>query len=228
MTHFRFVNKFGLNQSGRDFVVGDIHGEFVLLNQELARVGFRPSCDRLFSVGDLIDRGPDSLAALEWLAKPWFHAILGNHEEMALQSEHNPEILRNWVDHNGGDWWLDLDETQQRRCREVFACLPLAIEVETADGPVGIVHANVPSSMSWQEFLARLEAGDKFVRDKALWSRERFRGWGRGDRGEVEGIRRIYCGHTPIEEPRLIGNILMIDTGACYGGNLTLLPLGDL
>jgi len=38
--------------------------------------------DQLFSVGDLVDRGPESHRVLEWLARPWFFAICGNHDFM--------------------------------------------------------------------------------------------------------------------------------------------------
>jgi hypothetical protein len=44
------------NTRGRDFVVGDIHGTFYVLEQALAAVGFDPARDRVICVGDLIDR----------------------------------------------------------------------------------------------------------------------------------------------------------------------------
>lgn len=72
------------NEAGRDFVVGDLHGCWVMLDRLLARAGFDPAVDRLFSVGDLIDRGPDSMGCLALLQEPWFHAVRGNHEAMLL------------------------------------------------------------------------------------------------------------------------------------------------
>ena len=48
---------FSTNTKGRDFVVGDIHGELEMLKSELVKVGFDHSKDRLFSVGDMVDRG---------------------------------------------------------------------------------------------------------------------------------------------------------------------------
>ena len=44
------------NLRGRDLAVGDIHGHFQRLQQCLDAVGFDPAVDRLFSVGDLVDR----------------------------------------------------------------------------------------------------------------------------------------------------------------------------
>ena len=68
------------NEAGRDFVVGDLHGHRELLERQLEQMGFNTHFDRLFSVGDLIDRGPHSLATLALIEEPWFHAVLGNHE----------------------------------------------------------------------------------------------------------------------------------------------------
>src|SRR3546814_10866998 len=72
------------NKVGSDFIVGDLHGCLDLLQVELDRVGFDRAKDRLFSVGDLIDRGPDSMGCLRLLREPWFFAARGNHEDMLL------------------------------------------------------------------------------------------------------------------------------------------------
>jgi hypothetical protein len=76
------VCRLARNARGRDLIVGDIHGHFTKLAAALEAIGFDDSIDRLISVGDLVDRGPESLLALGWLAKPWFHAVRGNHEDM--------------------------------------------------------------------------------------------------------------------------------------------------
>lgn len=80
------VVHYGQNTAGRDFAVGDIHGCFSALQQALDAIGFSESTDRLFSVGDLVDRGPESEQVLTWLDKPWFHAICGNHDFMTWRS----------------------------------------------------------------------------------------------------------------------------------------------
>ena len=91
---FKFFNR---NQRGRDFVVGDIHGHFSALEMLLLQVNFDPEHDRVFSVGDMIDRGPESWRVIEFLNHPWFHSIMGNHEQMLLDSAFNPSIDKNWV-----------------------------------------------------------------------------------------------------------------------------------
>src|SRR5258706_5182448 len=70
------------NAAGRDLVVGDLHGHRSLLEHELDKLAFDPGRDRVLSVGDLIDRGPQSLGTLSLIDEPWFHAVLGNHELM--------------------------------------------------------------------------------------------------------------------------------------------------
>lgn len=55
------------NTQGRDFIVGDMHGCRAMIDTLLAHVGFDGSRDRLFSVGDLVDRGPDSEGCLDLL-----------------------------------------------------------------------------------------------------------------------------------------------------------------
>ena len=75
MTPSPLIRRFSPNRLGRDLAVGDIHGYFALLQQALDSIDFDPERDRLFSVGDLTDRGPECAKALDWLARPWFHPV---------------------------------------------------------------------------------------------------------------------------------------------------------
>ena len=61
------------NKAGRDFVLGDLHGTTDLLRALREHVAFDPKKDRLFSVGNLIDRGEDSPGGLALHPEPWFH-----------------------------------------------------------------------------------------------------------------------------------------------------------
>lgn len=66
----------------KHYVVGDIQGCYKGLIKLLNKAGFRPSKDKLWAVGDLVARGPDSLATLEYLYDlgPHFDTVLGNHD----------------------------------------------------------------------------------------------------------------------------------------------------
>ena len=80
------IQRHDANHQGRDFFVGDVHGQLALLQAELEAVGFDRKRDRLFSVGDLIDRGSESLACLSLALEPWCHAVCGNHEMLAFEA----------------------------------------------------------------------------------------------------------------------------------------------
>lgn len=208
------VARFPLNEEGRDFVVGDIHGMFGHLDRLLEQLGFDREYDRLFSVGDLVDRGPGSRDALQWLAQPWFHACRGNHEQFAIDSV-DPQQHELWVNYNGGEWWLDLAVEEHRRFRECFARMPMAIEVRTRSGTVGIIHADVPPLITWENYMALLESHDRNATLYALWSRNRISGT--GPPAPVGGrVERVYCGHTPTRQSLQIDNVYYIDTGAVY------------
>jgi serine/threonine protein phosphatase 1 len=54
------------------FVVGDLHGCYTLLMNELEKVSFDPARDLLISVGDLVDRGAENVECLDLITMPWF------------------------------------------------------------------------------------------------------------------------------------------------------------
>lgn len=218
------------NISGRDFVVGDIHGAFNLVLQAMELANFDPTVDRLFSVGDLIDRGGWSHWVTTFLAQPYVYAVRGNHEDMLLQlyadGEPSDGLLCQVAQHNGFAWWLQTDNDQRREILAALRALPLAIEIPTSRGTVGLIHADVPQGMCWAEFLAHLEAGDLATTQCCLWGRDRIQ---TGNFEVVPGVGRLFVGHTPQWGGLArYGNVYAVDTGAVFGtqgiedGRLTL------
>ena len=65
-----------------DFAVGDIQGCYDPLRRALDQAGFEPERDCLWVVGDIINRGPDSLQSLRYIRDLGKSArvVLGNHE----------------------------------------------------------------------------------------------------------------------------------------------------
>lgn len=99
-----------------------------------------------------------------------------------------------------------------------FFELPVAIELETAEGLIGIVHAACDYS-SWAEFRAALDGPTRdYVSANALWGRDRANG---RDFGPVAGVRAVVVGHTPMERFTSLDNVLFIDTGAWLEGGAT-------
>jgi serine/threonine protein phosphatase 1 len=209
------IKKFDKNENGRDFVVGDIHGCFSILQEKLLDIKFDNTVDRLFSVGDLVDRGPESIEVLEWLKQPWFHSVKGNHEEMTIQVSYGGYDLTNYI-YNGGSWFIDLPILTSDLYVNEFAKLPYIIQIDTDNGPVVVVHAEFP-----EKRLSYVKMND-ITLDTCLWSRELCNG--RWD-GIVEDVYRVYAGHTPATEPFVIGNHHFIDTGCFHTGRLTVVQI---
>lgn len=225
------IKRFAANTAGRDFAVGDIHGHFTRLQAALDAAGFDPAVDRLFSVGDLVDRGPESLEVNEWvLRKPWFHAVRGNHEQMTVDSHTAGRTRDECGMHfiSGGQWFYGLSSVEQGCYASILQDLPLVIEVETAHGLIGIVHADCPYR-DWKEFTWGIESGgpqeSEHLSAVCMWSRKRISD---EDSEGVKNVRAVIVGHTPLRQPAILGNVYHIDTAGWMDGHFTLLNLQTL
>lgn len=227
------LQRFAANTAGRDLIVGDIHGCFKKLAAQLDAIGFDASRDRLFSVGDLVDRGPDCDDVLEWLARPWFLPVRGNHDDMAMRWPAGNMDAANYME-NGGAWNIGNPRSLQLEISAAMAALPIAIELQTAAGVVCIVHADVFGD-SWPDFAGVLETACTTPKEKELqaaiidiaqWSRDRVI---YQDPTPVEGCRAVVVGHNPVDAVLVLGNTHHIDTkGWRDGHDFTLLNAAAL
>lgn len=224
------VKRLARNTEGRDIIVGDVHGCFTLLMQALRGIDFNPDAgDRLIHVGDLVDRGPESIQAIKWLEQPFVHCVAGNHEDMAIRWP-NGNMDSGIYHANGGSWMIALDRETQREVSAALSVLPIAIELETSAGLVGIVHAECPIS-PWQDFVGLLEdpaisnGKRQGLIDAAQWSRSRIEMM---DQSPIEGVVAVVVGHTPMRQSVTLGNTLYIDTMGWRGGEFTLLDASTL
>lgn len=205
-----------VNRIGRDFVVGDLHGCVDALRYLLREVEFEPSRDRLFSVGDLIDRGTQSEEALALLDKPWFYAVLGNHED-TLCAVAEGRSRRQWWYGIGGGWATHLGDEALRYYARRLEGLPLVRVIGTGSERFNVLHA---------EFFgtdADLDVGEFSAdeRQQLLWGRDLA--MGNGDPSLQRTLSLTYCGHTPMRSIQQIGAQVFIDTGAFGpGGKLTM------
>lgn len=237
------MNKhFEKNLVGNDYVVGDIHGCFSRLQQLLNyTILFDYSKDRLFCVGDLVDRGPESYMVLDWLSQPWFHSVKGNHEEMiinAFTTSNTQDINLSY--NNGGRWFFELYfPEKQEPYVNAFLQLPLSITIDTDKGKVGIIHAEVFHN-DWNIMQNATKKGtpeypiypiggpgwsNRMANEYALWSRKKYKAQ---DQTIIQNIDTVYCGHTPLKQSTTLGNQVYIDTGAVYkddGGFFTIIKL---
>jgi serine/threonine protein phosphatase 1 len=217
------IKHFTKNTKGKDYVVGDIHGMFKYLHNLLKNIGFDFKNDRLFSVGDLCDRGPDSPDIIEWLQYPWFFPIMGNHEQIILLYENKKYTDEDLIS-VGGSWWLSLDKKSKKFIVNAYKNLPIAIEVETSNGLVGIIHAHCPHA-DWNK-LSEVFDGIHSVKmiNKALWSMD-----SQLHHDVIKNVKAVVVGHMTQSDYKINGNVHLIDTGAVYPeGYFTILELESM
>ena len=136
------------------YAIGDIQGCFTELELLLEKISFQPGRDRLWFVGDLVNRGPDSLACLRRIHELDEHSVvvLGNHDLhlMAAAVDHHELIP-------GKDTMQDiLAAPDQSRLLEWLRHRPLL----HYDEDLGYVmtHAGIPAA--WDLPLARSLAAE--------------------------------------------------------------------
>ncbi len=214
--------RFAPNAKGRDLVVGDLHGHRDLLELALDEIGFDPRSDRVLSVGDHIDRGPQSLATLALLEEPWFHAVLGNHELMLLNclGYYGSRLYpRKSFACGGGDWIVAAIAEHPKlvaRLADRVAALPLAIYM--ARGPdhasFNVVHGDLHPIGSRQQALFGKPAIGVHEAEAAASSRVHFsaavkqplvglafeRHFVRVSAAPLGPLPITYAGHSPVEQ----------------------------
>lgn len=68
------------------YAIGDIQGCYVSFKRLLEKIAFNPAVDRLWLVGDMINRGKYSLEVMRWIVEHEHvvNVVLGNHDLHAL------------------------------------------------------------------------------------------------------------------------------------------------
>jgi bis(5'-nucleosyl)-tetraphosphatase (symmetrical) len=141
------------------YLIGDVQGCDAALGQLLEKIDFSPSRDQLVLLGDLVNRGPQSLAVLRRLAGLGDAAqcLLGNHDLHALavacgaRTAHKSDTLQDLLAARDADQLLDW-----LRCRE------LAI---LKDG-ILMVHAGVLPSWDTTKTIALSAESIRAIRQK--------------------------------------------------------------
>jgi serine/threonine protein phosphatase 1 len=198
---------FNTNELGNDYFVGDIHGQYSLLIEQLKSADFNFKTDRLFAVGDIIDRGSESEKCLELLIEPWFNSVLGNHEQLFLQGFSNASFWKVLVD-NGGYWinnWLNNPSKLLAWAHLIRIKMPLSFTIKNNSGTIGVIHADAPTN--WSE-LENLEINEQSFSPFIWYRRNLLKPSG----NIIKNIDAVIHGHNSMYKPVVINNQLWIDT----------------
>lgn len=219
------------------FVIGDIHGCLNQLKELVKDIDCNET--QIFSVGDLIDRGPYSEEVIDFVRNNNISCVLGNHELMAIEClsklkeysvESDKHVLyslyeSDWF-YNGGHDVLKQYEKNSSISKlisdiEWLETLPLYIETGIKDEyglELLVSHTYISQK--------NLEESKKFKFD-TVWDRSQANN-GRKNRSRYYNIH----GHTPVDyvnkkkyhqipkqtipEPEWYDGVANIDTGAPY------------
>ncbi len=253
------------------YAVGDLQGCFDPLRALLDRIGFDPARDRLWLCGDLVNRGPDSLACLRFVRDLGDAAVsvLGNHDLhlLAIAAGHAPlddeglaAVLRA-PDGNDLVHWLSrrplLHHDPDLGFTLVHAGLPPQWDLEQARARARELEA-VLRGPECEAFLSRMygDRPDRWRDDLAGIDRLRFicnaftrlrychpdgrlELSAKGPPGtqppgalpwfDVPGRRsageRIVFGHWSTLGPLQRADVIALDTGCVWGGQLSAVRL---
>jgi len=197
-------------QLGRTIIIGDVHGCHSELMQLLQAAEVKES-DRIVSVGDLISKGPDSLAVMKWaMNAPNLRCVLGNHEARLL------DRWRSGVSPDPGTYDAEICRQLGDSYEESMQFIntwPLYHE----DGGALIVHAGIDPRLSSIEQQSRRDLLNIRIPE----------GMDNPWYEIYEGSCPIVFGHWAKHDPVVRDNAIGLDTGCVYGGALTALVLPE-
>lgn len=216
------VRRFTRNLTGSDFIIGDIQGCFDALERLLEELCFSEETDRLFTTGNLIGAGRENHRIVDFINSPWFHSVIGNNEyRFENHWSYTPKDRSTM--YQFAPWCEQLSGWQLANLAESFAKLPIAIEIVTADGLIGIVHGDCNNS-SWKMFTRGLcesaedqECSTNRTTYRALFGRERYI---KKDDSSISDIYRLFVGHSPVKRITQMGNVFFMDTASALSGLL--------
>jgi len=217
---------------GPIYAVGDVHGRLDLLKSIEAKIAQDATTDaRIILLGDVIDRGPESAALLDYLMHPPADPRLrrvtlrGNHEDMFLKFIDAPGANRKWLDFGGAATMASYGAFGD--ADSGFAVSDRRLEQ--------IVAAHIPRDhRDFLEALPFWAAGDRTVFCHAGIDPERAMVeqtprdllWGSPARLDGANLSyRVVHGHVDVERPLVNKARINVDTGAWKSGILTAVCL---
>lgn len=221
------------------WIVGDLQGCARELEDLLRAIGFDSSRDQLWSAGDIVNRGPDSLQTVRLWRSLGGRGVIGNHEVYALCA-HSGRWPRK---HDTLDELYAADDAEANL--HALRSLPALALLPGDEGPdVWLVHAGLDPRWTDLHAVAEvLAAGDHdddwlLSEDVSFATRVRcctedgersrfdrlpedcpppYRPWDSFYSGDAVVVHGHWARRGHYRGPRTIG----LDSGCVYGGPLT-------
>lgn len=209
----------------RTIFVGDIHGCIDEFNELLKKLQYDHRSDRLILLGDLIDRGPDSLAVVTKASEMNLECVMGNHEHKFVKWFRSQGSRVDVYDRK--DYYTKFTDPQLN----YIINMPAYVELED----VIVVHAGLKPGILLSNqtkddmmYLRYTDDNRKFISLKKInkigkeaagakfWTEFWF-----GPKNVVYG-HNVYDFQEPLIQEMAPGvTCYGLDTGCCFGGHLT-------
>lgn len=212
------------------YVISDLHGEYDLFLKLLQEISFDKTNDKLYILGDVIDRGSQSIEILQHVYNNQDSIVLlkGNHEEMMVDCLLNHDYYM-WFYNGGGSTYQQysqLPENTQIKLFYFVKGLPYLLRIEVEDRVFILAHAGVEADENGQIYVNQ-------DIEYLLWARDEFL-----YDTDIVNDMTVIVGHTPT--PMILGHKkdtiwhsrcgkkICIDCGSVFTGVLACLRLDDM
>lgn len=214
-------------------IIGDVHGCYEELEELLSLLGYQWTVDNIehkegrkpVFLGDLTDRGPNSVSVIITVAS-W----VKNGDALYCPGNHCDKLYRyllgrNVIVSNGLETTIEefqnLSDKMYRRVDSLFRKLyenaPLYLQLD--ENKLIVAHAGIrPTDIGKKNKSVKTFVlyGD-ITGEKHPDGRPIRRDWP----SKYDYDSTIVYGHTPMKEPRIVGNTINVDTGCVFGNKLT-------
>ena len=216
-------------------IIGDVHGCYTELVELLIKLGYTlmgegenrnalpPSGRKAVFVGDLVDRGPDSPAVLQLVMNMVRDGtalcVPGNHDDKLQRYLLGKKVsLTHGLDQTVAQLNTTSPEFQQQ-VRQFLGKLVSHYVLD--DGRLVVAHAGLPEAMQGRAsgaVRAFCLYGETTGESDEYGLPVRLN-WAANYRGRA----MVVHGHVPVPATEWLNNVIDIDTGCCFGGELTAL-----
>lgn len=209
-------------------IIGDIHGCHKELVQLLDKLP--ADIEKIYSVGDLIDRGPESKAVVQECIDRGIICVRGNHEDMFLDFLNGTKKYSEGIFvMNGGDITIRNYGGESFEIKGIYGNSQHNSNCEIPDEHFNFMN-DMPYFIETDDFILThggvpVWLGEEFRDNEPLSENEIM--WNRGKTSSKLGKIQI-SGHTPVQEPHLVKGAANIDTGCFFGNKLSALILPDM
>ena len=227
-------------KSTKILCVGDIHGCLSTLKALIAKAG---PVSQIISVGDLIDRGPDSLGVIKYCIENNIQVCLGNHELLALEALKaylGPDYPFKRMDLLDSDWIANggrrvFDEASKEDLQfmvDYFQTLPIYIKTDHTHNGLPVVVSHTALNMYHYNILDADPAELLRMSTSLVWSRTQATSQAAVKFFSIYGHTPTDYLGTPNAKPHITSTGINLDTGCCYDskdrGKLTAVILPSM